>query len=282
MNKQSWVGLFTLGILFAVCPTPAEAHFRLVMPPSWLTEDPLGSPQKGSPCGPGNRMLILGDDVQPVPVSNIVTTFSAGQTISLQLEETVYHPGYFRVSLARTKPAEASTTDFPNPPLTDTVNCHYDRAAVPTGAHDNVLADGLFTAEGQDGTGRSLMQSIKLPDEPCEDCTLQVVQVMEGHPGSSCFYFHCAALQIVAADAARLPDAGDSKDARDGADAGNADTLPGETGVASPRSDAGTGAAASDNGGCSVRPLAEHRREASGWSLLGIAVAVLARRLRRR
>jgi hypothetical protein len=138
--------------------------------------------------------------VQPIPISDAVTTFHAGETITVQWQETVYHPGYFRISLAVTHAADATNTNFPDPALTDPVDCHYDRAAVQTGPHDNVLADGLFMAADQNGTNRSLMQDVKLPNEPCDKCTLQVVQVMEGHPASSCFYFHCAEITILPVD----------------------------------------------------------------------------------
>jgi hypothetical protein len=293
MGKRVWAGLALAGCSL-LCSARAEAHFRLVQPPSWLNEDSLGGPQKGSPCGPGNAMLIVGDDVQPVPWSNVVTTFTAGQTVVLQLEETIYHPGYFRVSLARTRAAGATTADFPNPALTDPVDCHYDAKAVATGAHDNVLADGLFMAEGQDGTNRSLMPSIKLPDEPCEECSLQVVQVMEGHPGSSCFYFHCADIRIVAApalgptdagstaDAGRLRDAGNPIEAPGTLDASRAGGPPDATSDVAVRSDASTPGTHRDTSGCSVGPAATTGFSDSACFLLAAAATVVGRRTRRK
>jgi len=295
MSKRVWAGLALAGGLL-LCSPRAEAHFRLVQPPSWLNEDSLGGPQKGSPCGPGNTMLILGDDVQPVPSSNAVTTFSAGQTVALQLEETVYHPGYFRVSLARTKAARATSADFPNPPLTDPVDCHYDTKAVATGAHDNVLADGLFMAEGQDGTNRSLMPSIKLPDEPCDECSLQVVQVMEGHPGSSCFYFHCADIKIVAApapavdltdagssaDAGRLRDAGNPIGVPGTADAGRAGGAPDATADVAVRSDASTPPTHADAGGCTVVSRRTTGFVDCACFLVAAAATAVGRRTRRK
>ena len=49
---------------FGLC-APASAHFKMLKPTSWLKEDDVGGPQKGSPCGPGG-MGLLGDDVNPV------------------------------------------------------------------------------------------------------------------------------------------------------------------------------------------------------------------------
>ncbi|HKP61318.1 MAG TPA: SCE4755 family polysaccharide monooxygenase-like protein, partial [Polyangiales bacterium] len=179
----------TLTSAVLLCSAPVYAHFKQLQPASWLNEDELGAPQKGSPCGPGNSRPFIGDDVQPIPESGALTTFRAGETITVQLQETIYHPGYFRISIAETSAAEATTADFPDPALTDTENCHYDHAAVMTTPHGQVLGDGLFMASELSAENRSLMTQVKLPDKPCEHCALQVVQVMEGHPASSCFYF---------------------------------------------------------------------------------------------
>jgi hypothetical protein len=254
MNHTQWIG-GALGVL--LLSTTAHAHFKVLQPASWLKEDSLGGPQKGSPCGPGNTRPFLGDDVQPVPVSDEVTTFHAGETISVQLQETVYHPGYFRIAFAKTRAADATTTDFPNPPLSDPDNCLFDKAAVKTGAHDNVLADGLFMVEEQSAPGRSLMQDVKLPNEPCEDCTLQIVQVMEAHPAQSCFYFHCA-------DIAILPAEGASGSSLAAAADGGASATPVK--------------AATDDGGCAVANAgARSSSAAAWWAMLGMATALYRR-----
>ncbi|MEY4580299.1 MAG: hypothetical protein RL701_5002 [Pseudomonadota bacterium] len=242
--------LGALSVIAGLSASHAHAHIKLLQPASWLTEDELGGPQKGSPCGPGNARPFLGDDVQPTPFSKAVTTFKAGETIHVAWQETVYHPGYFRISIAPTGAAAATTSDFPDPALTDLENCRYDRAAVQTVPHGNVLADGLFMAESQDGTGRSLMQDVVLPNQPCEHCTLQVVQVMEGHPAASCFYFHCAELEIVAADSSNA-------------------------GAAAPTSLPSV--PENDKSGCSVAKPGEHSASAGAWGLL-VTVGLLFRR----
>jgi hypothetical protein len=231
-----WITGTLIGIAL-LGTSQAHAHFKLLQPASWLNEDELGGPQKGSPCGPGNARLIVGDDVQPIPASAAVTTFQAGETITVELQETIYHPGYFRIAIAETRAADATSAHFPDPALTDTENCYYDRAAVKTVPHDAVLADGLFMAEALSAENRSLTQQVKLPEEACEHCTLQVVQVMEGHPASSCFYFHCAEIQILAAEG-------------------------------------GTPAASSDGGGCSVAQLGARSSTGAAWWLLAIAWAL--------
>ncbi len=228
------IGAATIALAGAwLSPARAHAHFTLLKPDSWLVEDALGGPQKGGPCGPGGY-----DDVEPVPYSSAVTTFHAGDTVSVQWQEEIYHPGYFRIALAPVAAKDATSTDFPDPPLTDAVACNYDKAAVPTGAHDNVLADGLFMTDTQLANNRSLMQDVTLPNQPCDHCTLQVVQVMEGHGPPNCFYFHCADITILPADGSA--GAGGSTGAADGGvvDAG----VMGTGGMAGSTTPPGTGA----------------------------------------
>ena len=172
---------------------PASAHFKLLKPASWLKEDATGGPQKGSPCGPGNSGF-LGDDVQPVPTSGMITEFKAGEEIDIELDETIPHPGYFRVAIAKDR------SEFTIPPVDNPSSCALDLSKVPTGAHDNILADGLWKEETQPAA-RHLMTKVKLPNEPCEKCTIQVVQVMKDHGLNSCYYYHCADIKITASGA---------------------------------------------------------------------------------
>src|SRR6188508_2032369 len=68
MHREDWIGGALVGAaLLCVAPVPAHAHFKLLTPASWLNEDELGGPQKGSPCGPGNAQPFIGDDLQPIP-----------------------------------------------------------------------------------------------------------------------------------------------------------------------------------------------------------------------
>lgn len=233
---------------------PAHAHIKLLQPASFLQEDELGGPQKGSPCGPGNTRPFIGDDIQPTPYSDVVTTFHAGESITVEWEETIYHPGYFRIAFAPVAARSATSEDFPDPSLSDPEACLFDRSAVSTEPHGHVLADGLYMAEAQDGEVRHFTQEVTLPDEPCEECSLQIVQIMEAHPAASCFYFHCADIQIVP---------------KQGADAG-ADT--GDGGAASADAAAQTEHAASEGGGCAVAQVGVRAGRSELW-LVGLALA---------
>jgi MYXO-CTERM domain-containing protein len=201
-------GMLAGAVLFSA--GSAHAHFKLDKPASWLKEDSSGGPQKGSPCGPGGL-----DDASPVPASGMVTTFQAGETITVEWTDTIAHPGYFRIALAENR------GDLKDPTITQDSSCSFDESKVPMGAHDNVLADGVSfrTRNGfSESAGHKFSQKVTLPNKPCEKCTLQVMQVMEMDLQvlSNCYYFHCADIKIVAGGTA---DAGAS-DAGAAADAG--------------------------------------------------------------
>jgi MYXO-CTERM domain-containing protein len=110
----------------------------------------------------------------------------AGSMLEVTWEITIPHPGYFRVAL------DKDPTKFTEPPYTDDVACTIDLSTVPKGAHDNVLMDGI------DAEATSAM--VKIPDEPCDDCTLQVIQAMKDHGPPNCTYYHCAKLKILPKD----------------------------------------------------------------------------------
>jgi hypothetical protein len=195
-RETSRLAALTFGAVFTLT-SYAHAHFKLLLPDSWLKEGATGEPQKASPCGPGGY-----DDVQPIPTSGAITTVHAGDTIQVELQETIYHPGYFRIALAENR------ADLKDPPLTNDTTCSLDLASVPSGAHDNVLLDGIAKTSDSFGSNRHIMQDVKLPATPCEKCTLQVIQVMKDHGPPNCFYWHCADLKILPADGSGSSGAG--------------------------------------------------------------------------
>jgi hypothetical protein len=234
MLKAEKIGRVAALILGCVAASQAHAHFTLLKPDSWLNEDALGGPQKGSPCGPGGY-----DDVQPVPTSGKVTTVHAGDIVSVQWQTTIPHPGYHRIALAENR------ADLKDPPLTDPVACSYDAASVPNGPHDNVLVDGI--------SADATMQEVTIPNKPCDKCTLQVIDVMQGHGGSSCFYFHCADIKILAASGTGGAGAGGAGGSGTGgsgaAGAGTSGTGAGGKGAAGTSGTAGVGAVAGSGAG---------------------------------
>jgi MYXO-CTERM domain-containing protein len=201
-------------IFGCLATSPAHAHFTLLKPASWLQEDAQGCPQKAGPCGPGGYDQLIGQCSEVH--SGAITTFHAGETIDAQWMITVPHDGYFRISIAETAAKDAKMTDFPDPPFIDSTACSLDLASVAKGPHDNVLMDGIVAG--------STMQTIKLPDKPCDACTLQVIQVMKDHGPPNCIYYHCADLKILPAGSTGAAGAGTSGTGASGSGAAGAST----------------------------------------------------------
>src|SRR5262245_53283704 len=89
--------LLGVGFLAAGATTVTHAHFKLLEPTSWLVEGILGDPQKLAPCG----SLPTAPQGQPaVPLSNVISKAVGGSKLHLKVQETVYHPGHYRVALS--------------------------------------------------------------------------------------------------------------------------------------------------------------------------------------
>lgn len=184
----------TLGLI----PFAAQAHFRLDYPPSWIEEDERGDPQKMAPCG--------GTVADGGTRTGAVTEVQGGSEIRLAITETIYHPGHYRVALARRinlLPADppAVMKETENGPRSD-------YAPVDPDPKPPVLLDGLW-ANQERRTG-PLETMIRIPNIDCEGCFLQIIQFMEEHPGvreGGFSYHHCAVLNIKA-DASKPLDEG--------------------------------------------------------------------------
>jgi hypothetical protein len=170
-----------VGLLLA--SPSASAHFALQSPAAWMPQDSLGSPQKLGPCG---------DEGNGTPTGT-VTTFGQGETITITIKETVFHPGHYRVALAvdsrEQLPAEPKVT-------ADTTPC----GSVPIQSPPvfPVLADGALRHSSA-FSGPQTIQVTLPTNVTCTHCTLQVIEFMSNHglnnPGG-CFYHHCADIAI--------------------------------------------------------------------------------------
>jgi hypothetical protein len=188
------VARFVAALVIVVVPTVLSAHFRLLEPASWLIETDRGDPQKAGPCG--------GTNVDWGKPSNVVGKAVGGQKLHLRLQETVYHPGHYRVALAVN-----SRTELPLDPEATTKDSEKGPQSVSAVIQNPppipVLADGLFVHATRPTTGLlpPWEADIQLPNINCRKCTLQVVQFMAEHavnnPGAFT-YHHCAELQITA------------------------------------------------------------------------------------
>jgi hypothetical protein len=182
--------LLAFGVLLASAPAAVSAHFKLLEPASWLIENDRGDPQKAGPCGGTNT-----DYGKP---SFTVNKATGGQKLHIKVQETIYHPGHYRVALAVNSP-----TELPIDPEATTVDSDRGPRSVSAKIQNPpqmpVLADGLWPHTAKvDGP---LETDIQLPNITCKKCTLQVVQFMAEHginnPGNFT-YHHCAELQISA------------------------------------------------------------------------------------
>lgn len=151
--------------------SPAVAHLQLTSPAARYVQNDSGL--KTSPCGSGSA-------------TRTVTKLIPGQVLSVTWKESVPHGGHYRIALS------AKESDFVAP----------TSLAVAEPRPAWVLADGIAD---QPGT-RTYTETVKLPEQECPACVLQLIQVMSSgtdgtNSGSfSGVYYACADLAIAAAN----------------------------------------------------------------------------------
>jgi len=176
--------------LLLMAPSIVDAHFVLMAPTSWLVANRLGDPQKMAPCG--------GTSADPGTPTGVVTKVQGGSKLHVQVQETVFHPGHYRIALAVQSRSEL-------PPDPDVVTRDTERgpwsvsATIQNPAKPPVIVDGLW-AHTERPT-EPFQTDITLPNINCEKCTLQVIQFMAEHGKNrdgDYSYHHCADLNITA------------------------------------------------------------------------------------
>ena len=184
-SMRVWLGIVAVA---AVVPVTADAHFTLVEPPSWLMENRLGDPQKAGPCG--------GTSADPGTPTMTVTPVMGGSKLHVKVQETVFHPGHYRIALAMRSRAEL-------PPDPDVVTRDTEKgawsvsAAIQKPERPPVIVDGLW-AHTERPTA-PFETDIDVPNINCEKCTLQIIQFMAEHGRNrdgDFSYHHCADLTI--------------------------------------------------------------------------------------
>jgi hypothetical protein len=170
-------------------PALAHAHFNLQQPPNWTTETTTGDPEKDWPCGNENNPMSTGP----------TTAFKPGDKVTIELAETIMHPGHYRVALATSGnmmdlPMDMSRTD-------SGMMCENDDMQSPPVFP--VLADGMLEHTQKLNGVQSF--DVTLPsDVTCDKCVLQVREYMQGHSSApetatqtnGCYYHHCAYISI--------------------------------------------------------------------------------------
>lgn len=177
-----------LGVCCLSLVARAEAHFGIVMPPA---ADNASDGGKGPPpCG-------------PVADSNVITPAQGGHPLALEVDEMIFHPGFYRVALALNSPSELPADNVVidkdgNVLPPDSIGLS-DTAEYAATAMFPVLADHLWPHDTPD---QELFQTqLTLPNVSCDKCTLQVIEFMSNsnsNAGGGYFYHHCANLKITA------------------------------------------------------------------------------------
>jgi hypothetical protein len=210
----------------------ASAHFRLNAPGNWVVQGPDGSPQKTGPCG----------NESPQMPSNVVTTYRPGDTVTIQLDETIYHPGHYRVALAVNSPTELP----PAPPVTAGSSACGSTVIQQNPAFP-ILADGVLQ-HSSPFSGQQSFQ-VKLPsDVTCTACTLQIIEFMSAH-AVPCFYYHCAKISIQDSPADGGTGTADAARDSSGAAGATADSGARDGGAAGAGASGGSGGVAGAGGG---------------------------------
>ena len=149
-----------------------------------MSQDAAGVPEKMGPCGNEGGGTPTGT----------VTPFHPGDTVTVTVNEVVFHPGHYRFALSETGqsglPAEPVVTPGANTPC--------GTAAIENPPMYPVLADDVFDHTAPFSTPQTIQ--IKLPTNvTCTKCTLQIIEFMSDHPLNNpggCFYHHCADISI--------------------------------------------------------------------------------------
>ena len=132
--------------------------------------------------------------------SGAITNVKGGTDLPLLVQESIFHPGHYRIALARTM---AQLPKDPEVTVVQTANGPRSQSAViqnPPVAP--VLLDGIFAHTEKPAAPQTFDNMIPIPNITCPNCVLQVIEFMADHPGIAVDgghnYHHCAMLNITA------------------------------------------------------------------------------------
>jgi MYXO-CTERM domain-containing protein len=174
MKKHMKLVAIAGSALIALSGGAAFAHIELLSP------SPRTLSQKVGPCGALNSTR-----------GTNVTVYAPGATIEVKWKETINHPGHYRISF------DPTGQDF----------------SVPLSFNDLTQTKNVVLDNIADKPDPMYSHMITLPTTPCENCTLQVFQMMTDKPPYSVpgndIYFQCADIAI-RGPAVPMPDAAPS------------------------------------------------------------------------
>lgn len=164
---------------------PAAAHIELQLPMNRYSDIKAGD-NKACPCGSGstNRRCSRPEEFSdPDRSTDRISTFAPGDTITVRFDEYVGHAGRYRVAF---DPDGAELDDFNETILLDEPD--------PAGKAGNMGSGSLWEFQ------------VTLPNMTCDNCSLQLIQVMDGNTEDEVLnpvdrggtYFQCADIRLVA------------------------------------------------------------------------------------
>lgn len=160
MSKLHLTAIAALAAASQLASASAFAHIELQAPMNRYSDIKSGD-NKSCPCGSGttNRSCAKPDErSDPNRSADRATTFAPGETITVQFDEYVAHAGRFRIAF---DPDGADLNEFNQNILLDVPD--------PAGNTGNI------------GQGSLWQFQVTLPDMTCDNCTLQLIQVMDGN-----------------------------------------------------------------------------------------------------
>lgn len=187
-------------VVAASLSTVAQAHFVLVQPAASMVQNRLGDPQKIGPCGGVSANPGRGTPANPGVPSGAITNVKGGTDLPLLVTESIFHPGHYRVALARTM---AQLPKDPEVTVAQTEQGPRSKSAViQNPVAPPVLLDGIFAHTERPTAPQTFDTMIPIPNITCPNCVLQVIEFMAEHPGVAVdgghSYHHCAILNITA------------------------------------------------------------------------------------
>jgi hypothetical protein len=188
----------TIAAIVASLAGSAHAHFVLISPAASMVQNRLGDPQKIAPCGGVSANPGRGTPANPGVPSGAITNVKGGTNLPLLVQETIYHPGHYRVALAKTM------AQLPPDPVVTTgqteKGVRSQSAVIQNPPVAPVLLDGIFVHNER--PTQNFEAEIPIPNINCPNCVLQVIEFMADHPGigidGGFSYHHCAILNITA------------------------------------------------------------------------------------
>jgi len=170
---------------FQLLSSTAFAHIELQEPLNRYSDIKSGD-NKSCPCGSGttNRSCKKPEELSdPDRSEDRITTFAPGDTITVRFDEYVGHSGRYRIAF---DPDGADLDHF----------------------NQNILLDEPDPGGnvGNMGDGSMWEFDVTLPNMTCDNCTLQLIQVMDGNTVDKVLnpvdrggtYFQCADIRLVA------------------------------------------------------------------------------------